>query len=265
MTEKIFGKLRRFSFRLYGRLTTWRMRRDAARQIGIRFRTARNFVVPRCISVNDMSVKLDLPVEEGQVTAFVEILLDDCYELHQVSLYSKINTVIDIGANVGIFCIAARKNFPAAQIHAYEPNAELRSRLEALAAQIGFSYYPEAVGRDNGAVSLVTQPGASIMTKTIADQFGTNIQVSLRNALHRIGGNVDLLKLDCEGAEWEMFTDQSIWSRVRFLTMEYHLRGGEDHYKILEVLKHVGFRVIRHRPCTTYGLILAENSTPLLR
>ena len=236
MTGKTYVKLRIWLSRQCSRLSAWRMRRKAARQIGVDFCTVRSFSLPHDIVVNDMPVRLDLPCEEGQITAFVEILLDDCYHLRKLSSSAEIITVIDVGANAGVFSIAARKAFPRAKIHAYEPNPELGIRLRKLAEQIDFTYYAEAIGRKNGMVKLVTQPGLSIMTKTVADEAGPNIQISLRSALHRIGGNVDLLKLDCEGAEWELFKDRSAWAKVRYLTMEYHLDPGEDHCRIFKAL-----------------------------
>lgn len=82
--------------------------------------------------------------------------------------------------------------------------------------------------------------------------------MAFRTALDRLGGSADLMKLDCEGAEWEMFEDRESWSRVRFVTMEYHIGPGEGHDKIVSALHAIAFQIRRHRPVTTFGLVLAE-------
>ena len=52
---------------------------------------------------------------------------------------------------------------------------------------------------------------------------------SISKVIRRIahGGIVDLVKLDCEGAEWEILQDSQAMKCVINLTMEYHLAGEE--------------------------------------
>ena len=68
-------------------------------------------------------MKLSFPDEVGVVNDFLSIFLDDDYRLDRVKW--PVGTVLDIGANLGFFSIAARNAFPEATIHAYEPNHEL--------------------------------------------------------------------------------------------------------------------------------------------
>ena len=97
-----------------------------------------------------------------------------------------------------------------------------------------------------------------LLTSTRHDPGGSIPQVAFSRALGRIGGRVDLVKLDCEGAEWEIFEDRESWSRVRFVTMEYHLGQGEAHEKIVDVLRAMGFKIRGQLPATRFGLVLAE-------
>jgi FkbM family methyltransferase len=58
---------------------------------------------------------------------------------------------------------------------------------------------------------------------------------SLASAVEALGG-ADLLKLDCEGAEWDLFETVDVWRRIAAITMEYHLWGegggyGEYNYE----------------------------------
>lgn len=51
---------------------------------------------------------------------FDELVRQDCYRLQSVPFAPDV--VLDIGANVGVFTSYARFFFPAAHIHAFEPN-----------------------------------------------------------------------------------------------------------------------------------------------
>ncbi len=63
-------------------------------------------------------------------------------------------------------------------------------------------------------------------------------------------GCVDLLKLDCEGAEWEIFEAVEAWNRIRSVTLEYHLsaREGTTSETIRDRLRGLGFKAIELRP-----------------
>ena len=89
-------------------------------RLGVKFARATAFVPPRQIIVNGKTQNIRLPDESGVAATFIELLLDDCYGLYK--LPRSIETILDIGANVGLFGLAARNVFPDATIHAYEPN-----------------------------------------------------------------------------------------------------------------------------------------------
>ena len=95
-------------------------------------------------------------------------------------------------------------------------------------------------------------------TSSHLNPAGTIPQVAVRTAVERMGGVVDLVKMDCEGAEWEMLEDLGSWSGVRFVTMEYHLEPGRDHDSIGISLARCGFKLLEQRRIDTYGLVLAR-------
>ncbi len=209
-------------------------------------------------------VPLRLPAEYGVNVAFIELLLDDCYRLRRLSRQGEtVARIVDIGANVGLFGLAARNAFPAATIHAYEPNRALEPYLAHQARNAHVEVFYEAVGREAGRTKVdVIDAAESVHTASRSDPAGTIPQVALRTAIERIGGSVDLLKVDCEGAEWEILEDPEGWRPVRYVTMEYHLRHGLGHDAIVVALKRRNFSVLYQNPVDTYGLVFARNERP---
>lgn len=69
-------------------------------------------------------------------------------------------------------------------------------------------------------------------------------QVSLETVLRRAGGPIDLLKLDCEGAEWEILQPGTCWDSVRNVRLEYHLFHGETADQAQSALLALGFRIL---------------------
>jgi FkbM family methyltransferase len=79
---------------------------------------------------------------------------------------------------------------------------------------------------------------------------------------------IDLVKVDIEGAEWELLEHyQSILKNTKYLLMEWHSwhSGGKGKNQILEALTKLSFKLIKeivpHGDASTFtdvGLILAE-------
>lgn len=226
-----------------------------AKNLGVNFQRAATFQIPNSLLIHDTRKSLSLPQEQGAKIAFVDIFLDDCYGLEQ--LPSTILKVLDIGANVGLFSVAARNRFPEAVIHAYEPNPHLEKYLQMQAQTVGFDYFMEAVGLSEGKVSLEFYQ-TSMLTRTKVEESGEIPQVAFRQTIERLGGYVDLVKLDCEGAEWQLFQDKESWQLVQNISMEYHLMSDHTHDEIVQVIQNLGFHVKKQIPIKNFGLILAS-------
>lgn len=238
------------------RLTHFVMKRVRARRLGLWLGRSADFRLPTSVLVNGERKGVHFPEQHGVKVAFAELLLGDCYGLGQVE--GAVRTVLDIGANVGIFCLAARNAFPEAVIHAYEPNARLEPYLRVQAEAARCRYFLEAVGVRDGAVRLFVDDAESVQTRSESDPAGPIPAVAFAKAIQRLGGAVDLVKMDCEGAEWEIFEDRGAWRCVRNVSLEYHLSPGRSHSEVPEILRGLGFTVRRHSPGPGFGLTLAS-------
>ena len=241
-----------------------------ARIFGITFFGARYFKIPKFIKFNNKVVKLNLPNEYGIKLTFVEIFLDDVYKLEWIKNFTKknniqIKSILDIGGNCGLASMLLRSEFPKSIIHCYEPNLEIQKYLEHNSNLGSFDYFSEAVGGTNEMVKLNIVNNSSTLSSIIPNETGTTAQISFDLAYRRFGvDTLDLVKMDCEGSEWEIFNNVENWRKVKFLTMEYHLgKNNFDHDRIVKVLDKIGFKLIsklEQSSKANYGVVIAYNT-----
>lgn len=236
-------------------------RRRRARQMGLAFHRAAAFATPTAVTLHGTTYELRLPDQEGAKGAFIELFFDDCYHCSELACSGFVPaTVLDIGANAGLFSLQARSKFPGALIHAYEPNPEMFPYLQNQASQAHFEYFMEAVGDASGHVSL-SQEADSVYTR-VCDSSGGNVrQTAFATCIARMGGRVDYLKIDCEGGEWSLFRDRESWSAIRYVAMEYHLWEGHQLIDLFTTVDALGFEVLDHQPMGDVGLVFLRSNT----
>lgn len=202
--------------------------------------------------------KILFPPEEGARNDFIAIFVEDCYRL--LALESSPGKILDIGANLGFFSIAARVAFPQAIIHAYEPVESLSQFLRPNSEEFGFEVFYEAVGGHAGYVDLDLR-GDTNQTRVLESGSASIPKISIDAAIERLGGAVDLLKIDCEGSEWEMFKEGRLWNQVGRMAMEYHNFDGQPHSQIVRELERIGFEIEAqvYDPSDNFGLVFAIN------
>jgi FkbM family methyltransferase len=235
-------------------------RRRRAKRYGILFSRDQNWTAPQTLRVAGSTIELSYPNDLGTSIAAKDIFVSDVYWL-EVLKSESIGSIIDVGAHVGFFSLAARNVFPAALIHAYEPNPQLWAFLKTHASAAGFESLSEAVSSHSGRASLVSGVD-TVFTQCLPTTQNGNITVtSIGEAIQRISpsAKLDLLKMDCEGAEWEILEVPEALSGIRFITMEYHLSIGRDLAGLHELLTKRGFKIrIEHADGELNGRILAE-------
>ena len=191
---------------------------------------------------------------------FNHLYCDDPYRL--AALPSGLHTVLDVGGNVGFFSILARHYFPAAVIHSYEPAPEIFSMLKRNTECIGVVAHNAGVASCDGHAEIVNN-GPSLYNRLRMAEGGQIRMVSIRSAIGLLGGAVDLLKLDCEGGEWDIFRDRDSLKRVKYLAMEYHLVDGigVSLWELVRLLKVEGFEIasLRESDNRVVGLLTARN------
>lgn len=214
--------------------------------------------MPDAMLLRGRRIELSYPDEVGVRNDFFVCLIDDEYGLGELS--SPIATIVDIGSNMGFFALAARQQFPSAIIQAYEPNSRALSYLSANAAAANCKIYPEAVGASEGWVNINDSGDSNqAQTSVTRDGNGAVAQVALSTVVQRLGGEIHLAKIDCEGAEWDLFEDPSPWSRIKHVRMEYHLWGRRRFTEVQTAFNRLGFAIDYHNPAGEWGTVWAHN------
>lgn len=207
----------------------------------------------------------------------MESIFEDAYQLEKIPLPDNSRCrIIDIGANVGAFTMAARGRFHNATIHCYEPHAALESKLALQAYAVGAKVFMEAVGLEEGYFSSDEMQNEVLQCESVKimdfTKPGEIKVVPLRECIERIGGEVDILKLDCEGSEWVILQDLEALKKVRYLTVEFHRlcpdnsfdiydRTIDLHQKARQRILDSGFKVLVERyHSIDAGIILAERA-----
>lgn len=127
-------------------------------------------------------------------SAIDEVCVLDVYGLKDRQLSG---TVIDVGAHIGSFSMMVKRLFPHVHVIAFEPNVENIDLLERNCLENGVevSAYRLAVWGELQTMQVQGE-GPTSYTVPGGDVFGITLDEVLEK--HE---EVDLLKLDCEGAE----------------------------------------------------------------
>jgi FkbM family methyltransferase len=205
--------------------------------------------------------KVKFLVYEEIIPIFKEIYMEDTYDINFIKgkVKTKNPTIVDIGANVGYAATFFLSQFPTAEVISFEPlasNFELLTKNKLLNNNSNWLLSPMAVAKEMGEVSIFYQkskpltPIASFW-KTFERDNTDSIRVStisLNDIFDKFKiQNIDLLKIDCEGAEYEILynTTQETLQKILCIAMETH--KGEQHDEnqesLINFLKKSGFEV----------------------
>ena len=163
--------------------------------------------------------------------------------------------VVDVGANIGAFSVLAGSR--GAHVEAYEPHPETFAHLQRNTAALGVHSVQAAVvsaAPPGGVVRLETDPASD--TRHRVGQAGMEVPaVALAEA---IGDGCDLLKLDCDGSEFELVeeTASEAWLKARRVACEAHPWAG-DVNTLSARLDEIGFRTRVERRGAGLALLFA--------
>jgi FkbM family methyltransferase len=183
-----------------------------------------------------------------------EIWHDEVYGNLQELADEPSPVIIDIGGNIGVFSLFALVTIPSSSIWTFEPEPQNFKCLERNIALNGMAGrctpVNTAVCGTRGERSLyLTGANSGTNSMCIAGTSGSHIQVpciTLEDIFLTFGISLcTLLKIDCEGAEYEilMNTPPHIFKRIKRIVLEWHVVEGYTPEALSSFLQSMGYMV----------------------
>lgn len=211
------------------------------------------------------------------VGLFTEIFFKETYYMAPTQ---ELVRVIDCGANIGVSLLYIKIRAPHAQVMCFEPNPSARAVLEKNIESNNWSgevqVFPYALGKKKGMVDffvddkVATSSGGSTARHQKNKSGGLDsYKVEVDTLSHHIDRDIDLLKIDIEGGEFDVLEELATTDTSRHIAtiqLEYHYIPGvltRPLSEMLALLESQGFytfvesntlphRVIGHNVWHTY-------------
>ncbi len=197
------------------------------------------------------------PGKRGLVQLILEVLIEESYTPRAFYEGKPGDTIVDAGANVGLFSLSMARRFPKSRVTALEPFAENFEYLQRNLRSAGFgpdrvSAHRLALGQSNGRGSMETDARRPLDYKVTN---GDDFPIIPFSGLFDLAGadRIAFLKVDVEGSEHDAFSSVSTEdiARCDHIAVEYH-----DHIRpgTLDLLKQ--------RLAPTHRFTVEQSSVP---
>lgn len=180
-----------------------------------------------------MRCRLSFRPSSNDIYTFREILIERVYQ-ELADCVPAADTIIDLGANIGLATLYFAAKYPRARLLCIEPDAEnyglLQKNTAYLAEQQRCHTLQAAVWREHAAVVLSAPVAGHVNqyraedAKTVGAGQQQITGMSMWEIIEASGfATVDILKIDIEGAETEIFRGNTDWIKnVKNIAIEFH-------------------------------------------
>jgi FkbM family methyltransferase len=186
------------------------------------------------------------------------------------------SVIVDVGAHFGYFSLFATKNAgPDSKIFSFEPDPHNQRIMKQNLTDCGIFHVTLIEGAMGSAEGTLKLYGGSEINRSIFREYalGNGKEVAevpvmtlagwmQKHAIHHI----DFLKLDCEGAEYDILfgaTDELL-AKIKTISMEFHDMKKREMtgLRLAERLRKAGFTIVKfvHEPSNlglNYGKLIA--------
>lgn len=176
-------------------------------------------------------------------------------QIYSINLKNPSPTILDVGAHIGLATLFFKERYPNSTISSFEPNPNTYPLLEENIEINGlkkvrtynFGFGRKECIRDlyidksgNGAFSTAS----FLKNAWNGEQKTKPIQIQIKRLSKHINESIDILKIDVEGAEWEIMEDLEKTNRfpyIKNILLEYHPRKNSKVTTLTNILKNNGF------------------------
>lgn len=210
-------------------------------------------------------IKVNLRTDSTDLMVFVNVWLVEEYKKQGFEIKDD-DTIIDIGAHIGLFALYASQFCKSGKIFCFEPIKEnfniltVNVELNKITNIIAFN---KAVSAENKTVTIYLNEDQS--AHSIHHTSSKKIQVesiSLQDIfdLNSIE-QCNFMKMDCEGEEYQIMAalPDSHYAKIRKICMEYHLSNVKPKSldEMISRLAKLSFKTTKADATRTMGILYA--------
>ena len=211
-------------------------------------------------------IKIKLRVNSTDLMAFTHVWLIEEYFKKNFEIHDN-DIVVDVGSHIGLFALYASQFCKHGKIICFEPIKEnhdmllLNLELNNIKNVIT---YNKAVSKTNSPIRIYLNSDESGHSMFEHQETYVDVDsVSLPQIIDEHNMScIDFLKLDCEGAEYEIIDNlnKSKFDQIKKMVIEYHLADSKPHLlqNLTDKLKSNSFKISTKPLFSDIGFLYVE-------
>ena len=211
-------------------------------------------------------LKIKIRVRSTDLMALTNVWMINEYEIEDFEINAN-DTVIDIGAHIGLFSLLVSQLCKTGKILSFEPISE---NFDLLVSNLKLNHienilpFNMAVSKNLGRLELFLnndQSAHSIFSKNLKSISVESTSLQKIFDENKIS-SCKLLKLDCEGAEYEIIDSlpPECFDKIQNMAIEYHLADTKPELvkNLIAKIKNAGFKIKTRPHYDDMGFLIAR-------
>ena len=211
-------------------------------------------------------LRIKIRVRSTDLMALTNVWMINEYDVEDFEINTN-DTVIDIGAHIGLFSLLVSQLCKTGKILSFEP---VRENFNLLVSNLKLNHienilpFNMAVSKNSGKLNLFLnddQSAHSIFSKSsesISVESTSLQKIFEENKIY----SCKLLKLDCEGAEYEIIDSlpSEYLDKIQNIVIEYHSADTKPELvkNLIQKIKNAGFKIKTRPHHDDMGFLIAR-------
>ena len=211
-------------------------------------------------------LRIKIRVRSTDLMALTNVWMINEYDVEDFEINTN-DTVIDIGAHIGLFSLLVSQLCKTGKILSFEPVSE---NFDLLVSNLKLNHiknilpFNMAVSKNSGRLDLFLnndQSAHSIFSKSSESISAESTSLQKIFDENKIS-SCKLLKLDCEGAEYQIIDSlpSEYLDKIQNIVMEYHLADTKPELvkSLILKIKNAGFKIKTRPHHNDMGFLIAR-------
>ncbi len=212
------------------------------------------------------NLKIKIRTDSTDLMALTNVWMINEYSIEDFQIAQN-DTIIDIGAHIGLFSLLVSQFCKTGKIFSFEPiNDNFNLLVSNLKLNQTENIHPFnlAVSKNTSSVNLFLNSDQSAHSIFSSDSESITVEsISLQRIFdeNKIS-SCKLLKLDCEGAEYEIIDSLPLeyFDRIQNIAIEYHVADSKPELAkdLISKIKNAGFTIKTRPHHNDMGFLIAK-------